>query len=222
MTDEHYARAALTYLAEPAGMNLTALVRVHGPIGALEAIRTGCLPGTSTMVDRLRDLPAPADLARFAEAGIRVIVPGDAEWPRQLADLGDDEPIALWLSGTGHLATCAHRSVAIVGSHAATSYGSCVAADMATTLAQNGWTIVSGGAYGIDAAAHRGALTADGVTVAVLACGVDRPYPAGHAHLLDTIATSGLVVSEWPPGAMRPDYGSWPETASSRPSPVRP
>jgi DNA processing protein len=71
---------------------------------------------------------------------------------------------------------------------------------MAATLAQNGRTIVSGGAYGIDAAARRGALAADGTTIAVLACGVDRPYPAGHAGLLDAVATSGLVISEWPPG----------------------
>ncbi|MGH3166265.1 MAG: DNA-processing protein DprA, partial [Trebonia sp.] len=85
-------------------------------------------------------------------------------------------------------------------SRAATAYGSYVAAEIAASVAARGWTIVSGAAYGVDAAAHRGALGASGVTVAVLACGVDRPYPAGHKDLLDAIAETGVVVSEWPPG----------------------
>jgi DNA processing protein len=205
VTDEHYARAALTYLAEPADADLTTLIHAYGPVRALKMITTGYLPEANTTAaqrwrTRLRELPAPADLARFAKAGIRVIIPTDPEWPRQLADLGDDEPIALWLRGTADLATCTRRSVSIVGSRATTSYGSYVATDMATTLAQNGWTIVSGGAYGIDAAAHCGALTVDGVTIAVQASGIDRPYPAGHANLLDAVAANGVVLSEWPPG----------------------
>jgi DNA processing protein len=200
VTDEHYARAALTYLAEPADTTLTALIRAHGPVRVLEMIKAGYLPKTSHIATRLCELPTPADLARFAETGIRLITPGDTEWPRQLADLGDDQPIALWLRGTADLTTCTRRSISIVGSRASTSYGSYVAADMATALAQNGWTIISGGAYGIDAAAHRGALGADGTTIAVLACGSDRPYPAGHANLLDAIAANGVIVSEWPPG----------------------
>jgi DNA processing protein len=152
VTDEHYARAALTYLAEPADTHLTALVRAHGPVGALEMIKAGHLPDAKTARrwrTQLRDLPGPADLARFAEAGIRLISPGDTGWPSQLADLGDDEPIALWLRGAADLVTCTQRSVSIVGSRAATAYGSYVAADVAATLAQDSWTIVSGGAYGI-------------------------------------------------------------------------
>jgi len=90
--------------------------------------------------------------------------------------------------------------VAIVGSRAATAYGSYVASEFAASVASRGWAVISGGGYGVDAAAHRGALAADGVTVAVLACGVDVPYPAGHAELLNAIATQGAVVSEWPPG----------------------
>ena len=75
-----------------------------------------------------------------------------------------------------------------------------MAGEIAADLAEQGWVIISGGAYGIDAAAHRGALAARAATIAVLACGLDQPYPAGHAGLFADIAGDGLVVSEWPPG----------------------
>ena len=88
----------------------------------------------------------------------------------------------------------------MVGSRAATGYGAHVAGEMAADLGEQGWTVISGGAYGIDAAAHRGALATRAVTIAILACGVDHPYPAGHAELFADIAARGLVVSEWPPG----------------------
>ncbi len=90
--------------------------------------------------------------------------------------------------------------MSIVGSRAATGYGAHVASEIAADLAEQGWAVVSGGAYGIDAAAHRGALAARGVTIAILACGLDQPYPAGHAALFTDVAGDGLVVSEWPPG----------------------
>jgi DNA processing protein len=149
---------------------------------------------------RLGEVPDADDLAKFRSQGIRLICPGDPEWPSQLDDLGAGAPYALWVRGNGDLRFGCLRSVAVVGSRAATAYGSYVAAEIAASVAARGWTIVSGAAYGVDAAAHRGALGAGGVTVAVLACGVDRPYPAGHKDLLDTIADTGVVVSEWPPG----------------------
>ncbi len=90
--------------------------------------------------------------------------------------------------------------MAVVGSRAATAYGCYVAAELAASVAARGWAVVSGGAFGVDASAHRGALGADGVTVAVLACGVDVPYPVGHAELLESVAAQGVIVSEWPPG----------------------
>ena len=110
-------------------------------------------------------------------------------------------PLALWVRGQDRLDALVDRSVAIVGSRASTAYGEHVAAEFGYQLAERGWTVVSGGAFGIDAAAHRGALAAQGPTIAVLACGIDRPYPAGNGPLLHRISESGLVVSEWPPGA---------------------
>ena len=109
-------------------------------------------------------------------------------------------PVALWVRGPARLDELADRSVAIVGSRASTAYGEHVAAELGHQLGERGWTVVSGGAFGIDAAAHRGALAAEAPTMAVLACGVDRPYPAAHGALFDRIAETGLLVSEWPPG----------------------
>ena len=217
LTDEKYARAALTYLAEPADRWLAQLLREHGAAGALDAIKAydaaaanglGLSNGKAHAMKaamerwrvRLPELPGRDQVLAFGESGIRLIAPGDPEWPGQLADLGDDQPYALWLRGNADLRFSCLRSVAIVGSRAATAYGSYVAAEFAGSVAARGWAVVSGGAFGVDAAAHRAALGADGVTVAVLACGVDVPYPSAHAELFDAIAAQGVLVSEWPPG----------------------
>jgi DNA processing protein len=216
LTDEAYARAALTYLAEPADRWRGQLAQAHGAAPVLEAIRAGRLPGAATTgpprprqareaalarwQTRLPELPSAAQVLAFRESGIRLVCPGDPEWPGQLADLGDDQPYALWLRGQADLRFNCLRSVAVVGSRAATAYGSYVAAEFAASVAARGLAVVSGGAFGVDAAAHRGALAADGVTVAVLACGVDVPYPSAHTELFEAIAAQGVIVSEWPPG----------------------
>jgi DNA protecting protein DprA len=121
-------------------------------------------------------------------------------WPPALDDLGPARPHALWTRGPADLAACFSRSAAIVGAQAATAHGQHTAADVAASLADQGWTIISGAAYGIDAAAHRGALDAGGITIAVLACGPDIPYPRAHRSLLDDISARGAIISEWPPG----------------------
>jgi DNA processing protein len=131
---------------------------------------------------------------------VRFVRPGDLEWPAQLDDLADARPVGLWVRGTPSLRMWALRSVALVGARACTEYGAHMATTLAAQLAERGWVVVSGGAYGVDGAAHRGALAAGGATVAVLACGVDRPYPRGHTALLTRIARQGLVIGELPPG----------------------
>src|SRR5699024_7791973 len=90
--------------------------------------------------------------------------------------------------------------VSIVGSRASTSYGELVAGEFAADFARDDRVVVGGGSYGIEAAAHRAALASGGSTIAVLAGGVDRPYPSGNRDLLDQVADVGLVVSEVPPG----------------------
>src|SRR5260370_30710829 len=218
LSEQKLARAALTYLAEPGDPALGALLGIGEPGEVLAAIKADMLPGMGPGCGdspasraalaralghwrvRLPALPSDADLAGACRDGIRLICPGEPEWPDALDQLGQARPYALWLRGDGDLRFACQRSVSMVGSRAATGYGAHVAGEIAADLAERGWVVVSGGAYGIDAAAHRGALITEGITIAVLACGVDHPYPAGHAELFAGIAAQGLVVSEWPPG----------------------
>jgi DNA processing protein len=216
--EERLARAAFTYLAEPGDPALGALLAICEPAELLAAIQADRLPKISEISEisevsraalgralgrwrvRLPKLAASGGIADACRDGIRVICPGDAEWPGALDQLGPARPYALWLRGSADLGFACSRSVSMVGSRAATSYGGHMAGELSADLGERGWAVVSGGAYGIDAAAHRGALAAEGVTIAILACGVDYPYPAGHADLFAAIAAQGLVASEWPPG----------------------
>jgi DNA processing protein len=140
------------------------------------------------------------DLARAAAAGARFVCPGDLEWPSQLDDLQDTRPLGLWVRGPADLRMWSLRAVAVVGARACTDYGTYLAGSLAVGLAERGWIVVSGGAFGIDGAAHRGALGVAGGTMAVLACGIDRAYPPGNARLLARIAEQGLLIAELPPG----------------------
>ncbi|WP_250574943.1 DNA-processing protein DprA [Nonomuraea sediminis] len=149
---------------------------------------------------RLEIADPAADLTAGEQAGARLIIPGDQEWPTQLDQLGHGRPIGIWLSGTADLRFSCLKSVAVVGARAATSYGVHVASEFGVGLSETGWTVVSGGAYGIDGAAHRGALAADSPTVVVLACGVDISYPSGHHNLFAAVRDQGVIVSECPPG----------------------
>ena len=216
--EQHLARASLTYLAEPGDPALGALLEACEPAEVVAAITAGTLPGSGPARGesparrralnaalgrwriRLSWLPDDAGLAEARRNGIRLVCPDDPEWPASLDELGPARPYALWLRGQADLRQACLRSVSMVGSRAATGYGAHVAGEIAADLGERGWGIVSGGAYGIDAAAHRGALATGALTVAVLACGVDYPYPAGHADLFADIAAHGLVISEWPPG----------------------
>jgi DNA processing protein len=207
---DRLARVALNKLTEPGDTRVTSLVAALGAEEVYRRLRDERdAAGVHTDVAaRLRGLDPHRDLALAAERGIRFVCPGDGEWPAGLADLDRCEevvgrggaPLGLWVRGPLDLRETCARSVAVVGSRSATSYGADVARSLAAGLAREGVCVVSGAAYGIDEAAHRGALAAQGPTVAVLACGVDRAYPAGHGPLLDYIADKGLVVSELAPG----------------------
>lgn len=194
---EREARLVLAAAARPADEALCAEVATRGADAGLALLaRRGTALRSPDAIEH--------DAAR---AGARVIVPGDPEWPSTL-DLAERSPIALWVAGAAQLRLVALRSVAMVGARASTPYGEETARRWAGELASDGWAVVSGGAFGIDAAAHRGALAAGGTTVCVLACGVDVAYPSAHEALLARIADEGLLVSEGPPGtpARRPAF----------------
>ncbi|MFF8833620.1 DNA-processing protein DprA [Streptomyces sp. NPDC015131] len=208
---ERQARAALTRVVEPGDEHGGRWLR---ELGAAELLRRltsaphedGILTGVGDLrLQGYRKRAARADperdLAAVAACGGRFVVPGDPEWPTQLDDLGDARPIGLWVRGRSDLRRWALRSVALVGARACTPYGAHMAATLASGLAERGWVVVSGAAFGVDGAAHRGALASGGATVAVLACGVDVVYPRGHTQLIARIAEQGLVIGELPPGS---------------------
>jgi DNA processing protein len=193
---------------------------------AAAAVRAGEVPAEVASCTEARRATADpeADLAAAERNGIRLVTPADANWPHfafaALQATGQRRvaqwqagvrvrpqrgelipPLALWVRGSASLATVGLRSVAVVGSRAATAYGEHIASEFSYGLAQRDVVVVSGGAYGIDAAAHRGALAAGGSSVLVSAGGLDRPYPSGHRHLYDRTAEQGVLVSERPPGS---------------------
>ena len=136
---------------------------------------------------------------RLRERGIRWIARSEAAFPRGLASIFDPPP-GLFVRGGGDLAILDAPAVAVVGARSCSPYGAQVARLLGRELAAAGLVVVSGLARGIDGEAHRGALEAEGITVAVLGCGVDRDYPAAHADLARRIRERGLVVSEYPAG----------------------
>lgn len=226
---ETLARAAWSALVEPGDPVAGALVGVYGAGPALRWARLAASRGVDAafleidpesrpdVLEPLRPRLARAvarweprfaaldprgDVERLVRSGGTLLHPGSDTWPESLADLGHAAPLCLWVRGSSDLDALTSRSVALVGSRAATAYGQRVAADLAEGLASRDVGIVSGGAYGIDAAAHRGALAVDGRTVVLLAGGVDRPYPQGNARLVESaLEAGGAAVSESPPGA---------------------
>lgn len=224
---ERLARAALTRIVEPGDEHAGRWLRTYGAEGFLRRLRHPAgtsrprEPGDFLVLEPPGEDPFPGtgekriqgwrtraaaaeperDLDTIRAHGGRLVVPTDTEWPSQLDDLGDARPVGLWIRGPADLRAWALRSVAVVGARACTPYGAHTATVLASGLAERGWVVVSGAAFGIDGAAHRGALAAQGATVAVLACGVDVSYPRGHAGLIGRVAEQGLVVGELPPGS---------------------
>jgi DNA processing protein len=209
MIDERLARLALSRLGEPGDVKVASLAAELGPARLYAELAAGRdAEGLQTeMATRLAAMDPRRELERATARAYRWIIPGDPEWPLALDDLDGCEPLqrmgraplGLWARGPLRLDGLP-RPVAIVGSRSATTYGTDVAAELAAGLARAGSTVVSGAAFGIDQAAHRGALAGAGPTVAVLACGIDRAYPAAHQGLLDHLGEHGAVVSELAPG----------------------
>lgn len=220
------ARAYLSRVAEPGSLAVADFVGRHGSVEAARLIRAGAVTDVVASATSARRLSSDGDADREAASrgGIRLIVPESAQWPHfAFASLhhaqqrrlrawtaGDRAhrygaeptvPLALWVRGPASVTELGVRGVALVGARAATSYGERCASELAYGLARADVTVVSGGAFGIDAAAHRGALAAGGTTVLVSAGGLDQPYPSAHRALFERVAEGGLLISESPPGA---------------------
>ena len=187
---ERDAAIALACLVEPATAGIAEMVAEHGVGQTLSRVLSA---GRGRHVaGRLDPEDAPGMVAEMSRRGVRVVLPGDMEFPTQLLDLSEP-PLALWVRGPLDLRAAALRSVAVVGARACTAYGQRATSILAGGLAEEGWAVVSGGAFGIDAAAHRGALSVGGPTIAVLACGVDIAYPRSHDAVFARIADAGLI-----------------------------
>ncbi|MDO5618284.1 DNA-processing protein DprA [Kocuria sp.] len=229
------ARIGLSVVLEPRDLTGHLILRALGPVAAwgiisgergvtgeehhaLELTIRECgkpLPGLggatgARAVERWSARAAQCDPERMWDRaqrqGLWMCLPEESDWPPGLHDLQETEPVCLWGRGErGHLAHLAQHTVAVVGSRDCSTYGRAVTFEIAGALAARGWSILSGGAYGVDEAAHRAALAAGTSavpTVAVMAGGVDRLYPRGNQELLHQVADQGLVISEAAPGTM--------------------
>lgn len=220
------ARAYLSRVAEPGSLAVALFVEREGSVEAARRIRVGDVPMevASATSARCEHTDGDADREAALRIGARLIVPESSEWPHfafaalhqaqrrrltswmagaTIARYGAEPtvPLALWVRGPSPISSLGVRSVALVGARAATAYGEHCATELAYGLARADVAVVSGGAFGIDAAAHRGALAAGGVTVLVSAGGLDQPYPSAHRNLFEQVAETGLLISESPPGA---------------------
>lgn len=232
-TELRHARAGLTQVIEPADNLGTYAADAWGPIRLREIIH-GSTPSQQDWIAlsalnpddgqytkmlrrklgeaierwrrRGKYLQPKAALRYIEKLGGRFLIPEDPNWPPALADLDGSVPLGLWTIGEASMPNM-ESAIAIVGSREATSYGDKATTSLVEHARGIGLTIISGGAYGIDATAHRAALETNGrgtPTVAVLAGGLDRLYPAGNTQLLQQIAKTGLLITEMPPG-MRPN-----------------
>jgi DNA processing protein len=202
--DDRTARATWSRLTEPGDLAAARFVARHNAGPALGLVLSGgdrAVGVQDRWLARLGEADPRRDLGTLDRFGGRLIVPGDDEWPDLVDPLDERRPFCLWARGPMQLSEAVRRAAAIVGARASTEYGEHTARELAFGCAERGITVVSGAAYGIDATAHLGALGGGGPTVAVLACGIDRPYPRGNADLIERIAGEGLVVSEVPPGS---------------------
>ena len=220
--DEIFARALLGSVAEPGDGLLGRAIDVIGAVGAASMLLDSATP--LAFVDALTSAGGSVDqrearsglerwsprlelgafarsLEQAARVGARLILPSDACWPSGVDELGIHAPLGLWVRGREHALDGSSASISLVGARAATGYGEHVTMEASAGLVDRGFTVVSGGAYGIDGMAHRSALASHGTTVAFLAGGVDRFYPMGHETLLSRIVDTGAVISELPCGA---------------------
>jgi len=197
--NELFARAILFSAIEGGQAYWSSEISSSGALAVYEKLLSGGYDSIKyeKLVSSLRRINGDQVLAEIDKHQARLLTPIDDDWPNQLNDLAAP-PIALIVKG--NVSALNQKSLAIVGTRNPTSYGARIAGDFAAGFADREWAIVSGGAYGIDSFAHKGALMAEGVTVAVIASGIDINYPAGNTRLFAEICETGAMVTEFMPG----------------------
>lgn len=200
---ELHARLFLLGAAEPPAPNVHCYVTDVGPVDAAERIRQGVAPAAVLNEIARPDAVINEDLRVLDAGAARLLTPEDDEWPivRLSGLAGHGTPLALWTRGNANLTDLTRSAVTITGTRSSTPYGDTVATDLGYELACGGTTVISGGGFGIDAAALRGALTANGAAIVVLGTGIDQTHPRSHARLYQSVLDQGgLLVSEYPIG----------------------
>ncbi len=197
--NERLARACLFSIVEGGHTFWCAEISTHGALAVYNKLLNGGYDPIKyeKLISSLRETNGDRIMTEIDKHYARLITPVDDDWPEQLNDLAAP-PIGLILKG--NINALHQSSLAIVGTRNPTSYGARIAGEFAAGFADREWAIVSGGAYGIDSFAHKGALIAEGVTVAVVASGIDINYPAGNTRLFAEICESGAMVTEFMPG----------------------
>lgn len=207
--DERTARIILAAAAEPGDAVTGRMIRT---VGASETVARALSdevpagPDGDTWQRRLAPRIDAAQARRTLDDTqryeLQVLIPGEVDWPASVNALGEHAPIALWAKGnTGVLTRPVWDRLTVTGGRASTGYGEHVTTELVQTAVADSRIVLSGGAYGIDGAAHRAALASGGSTIAVMAGGLDRLYPAGHTDLLTRVGRDGLLLSALPPGA---------------------
>ena len=222
--EERRARAIWTAIAQPGEPIVGQVIGHFGVMEALERVKFLAdrlpeiddmmirtvfqpvkLPASVAQIEgwamRLRELNLEMEYQLLSRDGGTLVVPGDAAWPVMVDNLGMVAPLALWVRGNPRAlqALAPEGAVALVGARCATHYGTDMAQEIAYELGERGIWVISGGAYGIDAAAHQGALASRGKTISVQAGGLGELYPAMNARLFSQIQQTGAIVSEAPP-----------------------
>ena len=207
--DERTARIILAIASEPGDTVTGRMIRT---VGASETVARAVAaevpvgPDGDTwqrrLAPRIDATQTERVIAEGERHGMQVLIPGDPDWPAGIDALGDRAPVALWAKGDTALLTApVWDRITVTGARASTGYGEHVTSELTRSAVEDSRQVLSGGAYGIDGTAHRAALASGGPTVAVLAGGLDRLYPAGHTDLLTRVGKEGLLLSEVPPGA---------------------
>lgn len=196
---DSHQRMALSFALEPGHQYWSRQIAEFGVRTIYEHLYLGVYDSEkfARVISKVKAFNCDEALHAAHEASSVYITPSDPLWPVQLNDL-DAPPIGMYVKG--NIEALKNRSIAIVGSRNPTPYGIRIAGDFAAGFVDREWDIVSGGAYGIDSSAHRGALVAEGRTIAVIASGIDTPYPSGNSRLFDEICENGAIITEVVPG----------------------